>query len=189
MSFQWFYWWLCISLRTLRLFSHVICPWAGVFRWSIATKGTIGSNRKMMSFQWFYWWLCISLRTLRLFSHVICPWAGVFRWSIATKGTIGTNRKIMSFQWFYWWICILDYFVMRSVYEQGYSSDPLLLIVRLVPIEKDVIPMILLVNIHLINVAWLGTGGFQLSAAVNGTNDPNRKWCESIDAIGEHASR
>ena len=64
---------------------------------------------------------------------------------------------------------------MRSVYEQGYSSDPLLLIVRLVPIEKDVIPMILLVNIHLINVAWLGTGGFQLSAAVNGTNDPNRK--------------
>ena len=64
---------------------------------------------------------------------------------------------------------------MRSGCEQGYSSDPLLLIVRLVPIEKDVIPIILLVNIHLVNVAWLGTGEFLLSIAINGTNDPNRK--------------
>ena len=41
--FQWFYWWLCISLRGLRLFSHVVWLGAGQFRWSIGTNGT---NRK-----------------------------------------------------------------------------------------------------------------------------------------------
>ena len=31
---------------------------------------------------------------------------------------------------------------------QGYSDGPLVPMVRLVPIEKDVIPVVLLVNIH-----------------------------------------
>ena len=46
MSFQWFYWWICISLRGLRLFSHVTWLGTGQFRWSIGTNGTIGTNRK-----------------------------------------------------------------------------------------------------------------------------------------------
>ena len=33
---------------------------------------------------------------------------------------------------------------------QAYSGGPLVPMVRLVPIEKDVIPMVLLVNMHLI---------------------------------------
>ena len=46
MSFQWFCWWICISLRGLRLFSHVTWLGTGQFRWSIGTNGTIGTNRK-----------------------------------------------------------------------------------------------------------------------------------------------
>ena len=34
--------------------------------------------------------------------------------------------------------------------EQGNSDGPLVPMVRLVPTEKDIIPMVLLVNIHLI---------------------------------------
>ena len=40
MSFQWFYWLICISLRGLRLFSRL--AWLGQFRWSIGTNGSIG---------------------------------------------------------------------------------------------------------------------------------------------------
>ena len=36
---QWFYWWICISLRGLRLFSHVTWLGTGQFRWSIGTNG------------------------------------------------------------------------------------------------------------------------------------------------------
>ena len=44
--FQWFYWCLCISLRGLRLFSHVVWLGTGQFQWSIGTNGTIGTNEK-----------------------------------------------------------------------------------------------------------------------------------------------
>ena len=44
--FQWFYWWICISLRGLRLFSHVVWLGTGQFQWSIGTNGTIGTNGK-----------------------------------------------------------------------------------------------------------------------------------------------
>ena len=44
--FQWFCWWLCISLRGLRLFSHVVWLGTGQFQWSIGTNGTIGTNGK-----------------------------------------------------------------------------------------------------------------------------------------------
>ena len=46
MSFQWFCWWICISLRRLRLFSHVTWLGTGQFQWSISTNGSIGTNRK-----------------------------------------------------------------------------------------------------------------------------------------------
>ena len=36
----------CISLRGLRLFSHVVWLGTGQFQWSIGTNGTIGTNRK-----------------------------------------------------------------------------------------------------------------------------------------------
>ena len=35
--------------------------------------------------------------------------------------------------------------------HKGYSDGPLVPMVRLVPIENDVIPMVLLVNMHLID--------------------------------------
>ena len=48
------------------------------------------------------------------------------------------------------------------------THGPLVPMVRLVPIEKYVIPMVLLVNMHLIkgtliifHVTWLGTGQFR----------------------------
>ena len=41
---------------------------------------------------------------------------------------------------------------MWSNWVQGNSDGPLVLIVWLVPIEKDAIPMVLLVNMHLIKV-------------------------------------
>ena len=44
--FQWFYWWICISLKGLRLFSHVTWLGTGQFRWSIGTNGAIGTNGK-----------------------------------------------------------------------------------------------------------------------------------------------
>ena len=44
--FQWFYWCLCISLRGLRLFSHVVWLGTGQFQWSIGTNGTIGTIGK-----------------------------------------------------------------------------------------------------------------------------------------------
>ena len=44
--FQWFCWWICISLRRLRLFSYVVYLGTEQLQWSIATNGTIGTNRK-----------------------------------------------------------------------------------------------------------------------------------------------
>ena len=40
---------------------------------------------------------------------------------------------------------------MRSRWVQGNSNGPLVPMVRLVPTENDVIPMVLLVNMHLIS--------------------------------------
>ena len=40
MSFQWFYQWICISLRALGLFCHVVWLGTGQFRWTIGTIGT-----------------------------------------------------------------------------------------------------------------------------------------------------
>ena len=61
--------------------------------------------------------------------------------------------------------------------------------VGLVPIEKDVIPVVLLVNMHLIkgirlfsHVAWLGTGQFRWSIGTN------RKGCHSSGSVGEYTS-
>ena len=71
---------------------------------------------------------------------------------------------------------------MWSGWVQGNSNGPLLPMVRLVPIENEVIPMVLLVNMHLIkgltlfsHVVWLGTGQFQWSIGTNGTIGTNRK--------------
>ena len=43
MSFQWFYQWICISLRGLGLFCHVVWLGTGQFQ---RTNGTIGTTRK-----------------------------------------------------------------------------------------------------------------------------------------------
>ena len=96
-SFQSFYWWICISLRGLRLrldldFSCGLAEYRAIpmvhwyqwFDWY---------QYKMVSFQSFYWWICISLRALTLFSHVVWLGTGQFQWSIGTNGTIGTNGK------------------------------------------------------------------------------------------------
>ena len=60
--------------------------------------------------------------------------------------------------------------------------------VRLVPIEKH--PMVLLVNMHLIKetVTWLGPGQFQMSIGTNGTIGTNAKASYSNGSIGEYAS-
>ena len=59
------------------------------------------------------------------------------------------------------------------------TDGPLVPMVRLVPIENDVIPMVLLVNVHLIKgTTWMGTGQFRWSIGTIGTNC-NRKWCHS----------
>ena len=44
---------------------------------------------------------------------------------------------------------------MSPGWVQGNSDGPLVPMVRLVPIEKDVIPMVLLVNMHLVNGTWI----------------------------------
>ena len=44
----------------------------------------------------------------------------------------------------------LDYFQMWSGWVQGNSNGPLVPMVRLVPTEKRPIPMVVLVNMHLI---------------------------------------
>ena len=71
---------------------------------------------------------------------------------------------------------------MWSGWVQGNSNGPLVPKVRLVPMEKHPIPMVLLVNMHLIkrvrlfsHVVWLGKGQFQWSIGTNGTIGTNRK--------------
>ena len=71
---------------------------------------------------------------------------------------------------------------MWSGWVQGNSNGPLVPIVRLVPIEKHPIPMVLLVNMHVIkrvrlfsHVVWLGKGQFQWSIGSNGTIGTNRE--------------
>ena len=84
---------------------------------------------------------------------------------------------------------------MWSGWVQGNSNGPLVPMVRLVPMEKHPIPMVLLVNMHLIkrvrlfsHVVWLGKGQFQWSIGTNGTIGTNRKRCHSSGSIGEYAS-
>ena len=69
---------------------------------------------------------------------------------------------------------------MWSSWVQGNSNGPLVPMVRLVPIEKHPIPMVLLMNMHLIKrvrlfsrVVWLGKGQFQWSIGTNGTTGTN----------------
>ena len=57
-----------------------------------------------------------------------------------------------------------------TVREQ--TDGPLVPMARLVPIEKHIIPMVLLVNMHL---TWLGTGQFRWSIGTNGSIGTNRK--------------
>ena len=71
---------------------------------------------------------------------------------------------------------------MWSSWVQGNSNGPLVPMVRLVPIEKHPIPMVLLVNMHVIkrvrlfsHVVWLGKGQFQWSIGTNGTIGTNRE--------------
>ena len=71
---------------------------------------------------------------------------------------------------------------MWSMRVQGNSNGPLVPMVRLVPIEKHPIPMVLLVNMHVIkrvrlfsHVVWLGKGQFQWSIGTNGTIGTNRE--------------
>ena len=70
------------------------------------------------------------------------------RWSIGTNGTIGTNTKTChsngSISEYASYKGDLIYFPMWPGWVQGNSNGPL------VPIEKDVIPIVLLVNMLLI---------------------------------------
>ena len=79
---------------------------------------------------------------------------GQFQWSIGTNGTIGTNRKALysngSVGEYASHQGDLDYFLMWSSWVQGNSNGRLVPMVRLVPMEKHPIPMVLLVNMHLI---------------------------------------
>ena len=79
---------------------------------------------------------------------------GQFRWSIGTNGTIGTNGEApysnSSIGDYASHEGDLDYFVMWCSWVQGNSNGPLVPMVRLVPMEKHPIPMVLLVNMHII---------------------------------------
>ena len=83
---------------------------------------------------------------------------------------------------------------MWSSWVQGNSNGPLVTMVRLVPIEKHPIPIVLLVKMHLIkrvrlfsHVVWLGTGQFQWSIGTNGTIGTNGKAPYSNGSVGEYA--
>ena len=79
--------------------------------------------------------------------------------------------------------------VDRSTHVQYTQTDtirqtdgPLVPMIRLVPIEKHPIPMVLLVNMYLIkrvrlfsHVVWLGKGQFEWFIGTNGTIGTNRK--------------
>ena len=112
---------------------------------------------KSTLFQLLYWWICISLRGLWLFSHVTWLGTGQFQWSIGANGTIGTNGKAP-----YSNGCIgeyashyFDYFPLWPGWVQGNSSGPLVPMVRLVPTEKQPVPVVVLVNMHLIKGTYI----------------------------------
>ena len=84
---------------------------------------------------------------------------------------------------------------MWSGWEKGNSNGPLVPMVRFVPMEKHPIPMVLLVNMHLIkrvrlfsHVVWLGTGQFQWSIGTDGTIGTNGKAPYSNGSVSEYAS-
>ena len=75
---------------------------------------------------------------------------------------------------------------------QAYSDGPLVPMMRLVQIENDVIPMVLLVNMHLIGdldyfPLWPGSvqGNSVGPLVPNGSIGTNRKGCPSSGSIGE----
>ena len=87
--------------------------------------------------------------------------------------------------------------LMWSGWVQGNSNGPLVPMVRLVPIEKHPIPMVLLVNMHLIIkgdldylLMWSGwvQGNSNGTIGTNGTIGANRKASYSNGSIGEYAS-
>ena len=75
-------------------------------------------------------------------------------WSIGANGTIGTNRKAPYSKGSVGAYASnkgdLHYFPMWPGWVQGNSNGPLVPMVRLVPMEKHPIPMVLLVKMHLI---------------------------------------
>ena len=78
---------------------------------------------------------------------------------------------------------------------QGNSDGPLVPMVRLVPREKHINLMVLLVDMHLIKGTWIifyvismGTRQFQWSIGTNGTIGTNRKAHQSNGSIGGYAS-
>ena len=76
--FQWFCWWICISLRGLRLFSDVVWLGTGQFQWPPLVPTVRLVPMEKHPFQWFYWWICI--------------WTiGMTSFSIGTNPTTGTN--------------------------------------------------------------------------------------------------
>ena len=79
---------------------------------------------------------------------MVCLGTGQFRWSIGTNGKApysnGSIGDYASHQG------DLDYFVMWSGWVQGNSDGLLVPMVRLVPMEKHPIPMVLLVTMYLI---------------------------------------
>ena len=84
---------------------------------------------------------------------------------------------------------------MWSSWVQGNSNGPLVPMVLLVPIEKHPIPLVLLLNMHLIkrvrlfsHVLSLGTEQFQWSIGTNGTSGTDGKAPYSNGSIGEYAS-
>ena len=88
-----------------------------------------------------------------MFSDVVYLGTGQFQWSIGTNGTIGTNGKAPYSNGSIGKCAFhqgdLDYFQMWSSWVQGNSNGQLVPMVRLVPIEKHHIPIVLLVNMHL----------------------------------------
>ena len=71
-----------------------------LFRSSIGTNGTIGTNGVTWHSTGIRLVKCISLRALRVFSYWIRLSTVLFRSSIGTNGTIGTNGVTWHSIWY-----------------------------------------------------------------------------------------
>ena len=81
---------------------------------------------------------------------------------------------------------------MSNIHKQIRFIKP---VVGLVQIEKDVIPVILWVNMHLIKGTWIifpfdlaGYKAILWSIGTNGSIGTNKKGCHSNGSVGESAS-